>query len=514
MAKIFITGYANSSSTAYLEVDVNISPVDINGVLYGGLDNPFPYIQKREGYTSVSKITVAPDSDVYVDIGVPNNSSATASNTQTILMIEDTDFDRVNSFSRSPISRVNPVIISGKRRFNSIIGSTTLKINANGRSISNGVYSIPLTFSYQNTIYSGLKITNLSDGSNTLTLDRFTFFNASTKIYETLNLANAIIDFGDVGQPIPPDINTWLDLYTSPIYPYSYTIKDFTGENILSSITDSPSMNKARLSVVGKQKTLTLDGTNGKTYTLVWSSETPEGKQFLGLSNKPNSNRVVLPANSSISVSWLGDYVLYEAYGAYRPPAATFDINLYQNTAEVNRVDKGNYLVGVGTLSGALRDECSLTSPVITIELNDMPSFNYVYIDKFLRWYYVTDITSLRANLWAISLSVDVLMTYKDGIYNCSAFIDRNEEDYDPLIVDNKLPLKQGQTITEYTLNNSVFTDGTGQFLLTGVLVSQGAATNAQTLSDVTEEGFELISTVEETVEEISEESEVQDNAF
>lgn len=225
---------------------------------------------------------------------------------------------------------------------------------------------------------------------------------------------------------------------------------------------------------------------------------TPEGKILTGFSLNPRGKTYAY-LNVNTDVSIYTDASFYTTFSPYRPITNAFEIDLYQNTAERNRVDKINYLTLQGTLQGALRGECSLTSPVITLELDDVPTFNYVYIEKFGRWYYVTDITSLRANLWMISLTVDVLMTYKDGIQMCSAFIDRNENSYDPFIVDNKLPLKQGQTITEYTLNNTVFTDQTGQFLLTGILVSQGDAVEVQALSEGTEQEIEPLSTIVES---------------
>lgn len=294
-------------------------------------------------------------------------------------------------------------------------------------------------------------------------------------------------------------------------YDTTYSIK---GSNVDISLENCAPISKVKFSSANGYQYYDFETEVG-SITGSYESKPPTGYQIIGYSLKQGVKIPDFTLGKSYEVSIDKDTTFYEVYSVNRPPTESFELELYRNKAERNRVDKTEYLDLVGEIQGALREECSLTSPVITIEFYDVPNFNYVYIDKFMRWYYVTDITSLRANLWVISLSVDVLMTYKDGIYNCSAFIDRNEEDYDPLIVDNKLPLKQGQKVTEYTLNNTVFTDGTGQFLLTGILVSQGdSITKAQTLSDVTEAEFEPLSTVEETVEEISEESEVQDNGF
>lgn len=116
----------------------------------------------------------------------------------------------------------------------------------------------------------------------------------------------------------------------------------------------------------------------------------------------------------------------------------TFTITLYQNTAEKIRVDKTSYLTQVSTLTGALRDRCSLVNPVIMIEQTSLPTFNYVYIEAFNRYYFVGAIDSVRFGLWQITLDCDVLMTYKDGILGLTTTVSRNQTVYDPFIYDRK----------------------------------------------------------------------------
>ena len=283
--------------------------------------------------------------------------------------------------------------------------------------------------------------------------------------------ANSVIDFGEVGQEVPTIFKTWLESVFEPVYSNSYTVKDFKGENVLASITESPSMVNASLSTIGNEKTLTLTGSNGREYSLVWSSPTPEETLFLGLSNSPNSNRVILPNNSSIGVSWEGDLVLYEAYGKYRPPTTVFDINLYQNSAEVNRVDKGQFLIGVGTLSGALRNECSMLTPSIVYQSSDVPTFNYVYIPIFNRYYYVTSLSSVSKNVWRMELNCDVLMTYKEQIFLLQGVVGRQENEFNPLLVDTEIPAQSNPIIQVIDIPSDAFNTQTSDeghnFLMT-----------------------------------------------
>lgn len=132
---------------------------------------------------------------------------------------------------------------------------------------------------------------------------------------------------------------------------------------------------------------------------------------------------------------------------------------LYQNTAEDNRLDKTNYLTTVGTIYGIIREEASLIDLSVTIEVEQLPNFNYVYIPNFNRYYYVNDITSIRNNLWEISLSVDVLMSYKEAIRGVNAFVDRNENTFNPNIIDKKRVIVQGVDTEIYTVENDLFNE-------------------------------------------------------
>ena len=127
----------------------------------------------------------------------------------------------------------------------------------------------------------------------------------------------------------------------------------------------------------------------------------------------------------------------------------SFSITLYRNSAEPNRVDKSSYLTEVQTISGVLREETSILAPILTLELSTRPNANYCYIPQFNRYYYITDIVSVRNNLWEISLSVDVLMSHKAQLLNCVAFIDRNEDYFAPNSIDNERVVRQGTRTSE-----------------------------------------------------------------
>lgn len=98
------------------------------------------------------------------------------------------------------------------------------------------------------------------------------------------------------------------------------------------------------------------------------------------------------------------------------------DIILYKTDSERERVTKT--LTDGLTLSGALRGESSVIKPSFTIEHENPSGFNYCFIDSFGRYYYITDITSVRTGLWRIDCSVDVLMSFKTEILNLEAIVE------------------------------------------------------------------------------------------
>ena len=169
-------------------------------------------------------------------------------------------------------------------------------------------------------------------------------------------------------------------------------------------------------------------------------------------------------------------------------------IILYNNFSENNKLDKT--ISKLIELEGYLREQTSLINPQILIELNpnnfnsyvtddnkiyvkynntnvvwdsfvynNVLSSNYVYIPDFNRYYFINDITSVRQNLWRLSLHVDVLMSYKKEINNTNAFVSRNEFDYDPDIYDRELPTKQSISVDFETITNDLIDDGSNSNL-------------------------------------------------
>ena len=114
------------------------------------------------------------------------------------------------------------------------------------------------------------------------------------------------------------------------------------------------------------------------------------------------------------------------------------DMIFYNNTSPSNKVNKE--LTNQQTLTGTLREECSIISPVFNVVSEEPVTFNYCFIPAFKRYYYVKNIIFLRDNIYRITLSVDVLMSFKDEILTQECIVERNENNYNLYLDDTSIP--------------------------------------------------------------------------
>ena len=104
---------------------------------------------------------------------------------------------------------------------------------------------------------------------------------------------------------------------------------------------------------------------------------------------------------------------------------------LYNNQSEQIAVTKN--IQELTTLSGTLRDECSISDPVILfdgISEQITAGANYAFIQEFNRYYYITDITFVRNKLFRVSMHVDVLMSFSAQIREQTGVIARQENQW------------------------------------------------------------------------------------
>lgn len=133
----------------------------------------------------------------------------------------------------------------------------------------------------------------------------------------------------------------------------------------------------------------------------------------------------------------------------------SFSIVGYRCNSAANVVDKE--LNQEFEVQGTLRDGSSVIDPVIIVEAN-APGFhandvNYLYVEEFRRYYYITNIISTNYTLWELHCHVDVLMSYKDQIRAQTAIVARQEAQYNLLLDDGIFMVYQNPKIQTKTFS-------------------------------------------------------------
>lgn len=134
---------------------------------------------------------------------------------------------------------------------------------------------------------------------------------------------------------------------------------------------------------------------------------------------------------------------------------------------------------------------CSILNPVLAFNDDSKPMFfrlngvdtagspfdvdhvalwKYAYIGQWNRWYRVVDI-SYNRGIWYMSLSVDVLMSYRSTIGTTRQRIARSSKLVDPYLVDASMPITSRGTTTVKEFNfGSIFAKITGSSVFYYVL--------------------------------------------
>ena len=140
------------------------------------------------------------------------------------------------------------------------------------------------------------------------------------------------------------------------------------------------------------------------------------------------------------------------------------DIKFYYNASD-NRCIKKN-LLNEFIVSGVLRDSSSIIKPDITFKHDAPLRYNYAYIPEFKRYYYITNIESVRNGLWLVHFEVDPLMSFKSDILSLRVVVDKQSDfaNGDEYIDDSSLVTDNLMFNTVYNFPNG-FND-TGEYIL------------------------------------------------
>lgn len=88
----------------------------------------------------------------------------------------------------------------------------------------------------------------------------------------------------------------------------------------------------------------------------------------------------------------------------------------YNTNDSTNTINKS--LNFVADIDVKFKEEVNIYSPSIRLKYDDLIDFNYIFIEKFNRYYFIEDIEVFPNKIYNISLKCDVLMSFKDDILN------------------------------------------------------------------------------------------------
>ena len=132
-------------------------------------------------------------------------------------------------------------------------------------------------------------------------------------------------------------------------------------------------------------------------------------------------------------------------------------IDLYKNTSEENAIEK--IIVDKKTIEGTLKTTIDITNfSVIFSFFDDWNNYNYVYVEKLKRYYFVDSKRILNNSLVEYDLIEDVLMSFKDLIKNQNILLSESEMAFagsqNNYIAENKLTVANSYEMEDLFNNN------------------------------------------------------------
>lgn len=142
------------------------------------------------------------------------------------------------------------------------------------------------------------------------------------------------------------------------------------------------------------------------------------------------------------------------------------NVFLYRNYDESNHVNKNIEQIS-NSLDCNVYGNCSVETPDLLLTYtSDIANCNYAYIPEWGRYYYKKDCIVMNGNRCILSLEVDPLMSYKDGILNINCNISRCEKYKISMIPDSNV-MVYGSQIEIVSFNEAFVWSNTHSFVLT-----------------------------------------------
>ena len=101
-------------------------------------------------------------------------------------------------------------------------------------------------------------------------------------------------------------------------------------------------------------------------------------------------------------------------------------VKLYKYAGDPGTVDKTLDETTAISCSCEFRAEQDVLNPELTVSGGNLSEYNYMYIDRYKRYYYI-NVSTFPTGKWLIHGHVDVLKTYTAGIHGLTGTVTRSE---------------------------------------------------------------------------------------
>lgn len=106
------------------------------------------------------------------------------------------------------------------------------------------------------------------------------------------------------------------------------------------------------------------------------------------------------------------------------------NITLGVYTGERAVLDKWAHTSNKLTIAGSVRGGIDAVTPIVTVNRQILPFFNYAYIDTYDSYYYITELQNNTRDITDIVLSRDPLQTFAAGIKASPAIAARASDNH------------------------------------------------------------------------------------
>lgn len=108
-------------------------------------------------------------------------------------------------------------------------------------------------------------------------------------------------------------------------------------------------------------------------------------------------------------------------------PFSIMNVSIYKNLSDNSVIGKNKTLVYETECE--IKGESSIINPVLILQYNEqLFASNYVYIPSWSRYYFIDDMRVLTGGRVEVSLSVDVLESFKDAILELDVILSDTEK--------------------------------------------------------------------------------------